>query len=231
MLITAFITGLVGSLHCLGMCSPIAMALPRSGNTILALLPGRLLYNLGRIITYSAMGAIVGLLGYSMQLTGMQQSLSVVLGVLLLLLALFSLNVEKRFFAIPVVERFMGKIRARLGTYFGNPSPGSLLSIGMLNGLLPCGFVYLALSGAAVQGHVIDSMSYMVFFGLGTAPMMLFMGLAGLRLPKTLKSKVRPLLSAFAIAFALLLIARGLALDIPYISPAAPSAEVASSCG
>ena len=231
MLLTAFITGLVGSLHCLGMCGPIALALPRSGNALIGILPGRVLYNLGRVSTYTILGALAGILGHSARFAGIQQSLSVFLGILLLVLALFSLNVEKRFFAIPVVERLLGKLRARLGRYLGNPSPGNFLSIGILNGLLPCGFVYLGLAGAASQGHIIDSMAFMAVFGLGTIPMMLGLGILGQKLPIGIKSKVRPFLTAFAIAFALLLIVRGLDLGIPYISPSAPNLDTIENCG
>jgi sulfite exporter TauE/SafE len=231
MLLAAFITGLVGSLHCLGMCGPIAMALPRSGHTLIAVMPGRLLYNLGRVTTYSLLGGLAGLLGHSAKLAGFQQSLSIGLGIALLLLALFSINAEKRFFSIPAVERMMGRLRARLGKYFGNPAPGNFMAIGLLNGLLPCGFVYLALAGAAAQGHIVDSMTFMAFFGLGTIPMMMGISLLAIKMPQGMKSKVRPFLTAFAVAFALLLIVRGMRLDIPYISPATPSAEVAAGCG
>ena len=231
MLLAAFITGLVGSLHCLGMCGPIALALPRKSSALAVILPGRLLYNMGRVMTYTLLGGLAGLIGHSAQLAGFQQSLSIILGIALLLLALFSVNAEKRFFSIPAVERGMGKLRAQLGKYFGNPAPGNFLAIGLLNGLLPCGFVYLALAGALAQGHVVDSMTFMAFFGLGTIPMMLGISVLGGKMPQALKSKVRPFLTAFAVAFALLLIVRGLGLGIPYISPATPSVEVAEGCG
>lgn len=228
MLLTAFITGLVGSLHCVGMCGPIALALPRGGHVI----QDQLVYNLGRTVTYSMLGAVVGIIGFSIRWGGLQQVFSVAMGVSLLILALFSLQAESRFMQIPVIAKVMVKLRKGFGKLMGNPRPQNFFAIGLLNGLLPCGFVYLALAGAATQGHWIDSVTFMACFGLGTLPLMLGLRLSGQMLPGTWRAKLRPLLTGFAVVFACILIMRGLSLDIPYLSPVIPTAEIApQGCG
>ena len=112
---TAFIVGLVGSLHCVGMCGPIALALPKGGPSQLRFPTGRVLYNTGRVLTYTLMGFVWGLLGQGISLAGYQQGLSLALGVSLLLALLVSVNLESRFIAIPLIDRLMLRLRKALG--------------------------------------------------------------------------------------------------------------------
>jgi len=223
-MLLAFLTGLFSSLHCVGMCGPIALALPKGNQGRSAFVANRLLYNFGRTLTYILLGVVVGLLGESIAFSGYQQGLSIALGIGLLIVGLLSLNNENRFLALPWLDKLMLRLRKALGRRLGNPTPKATLSIGVLNGFLPCGFVYLALSGAAISGNVLDAASYMAFFGLGTIPMMLSVSLMGGLLKPEARRRLRPVMHAFVLIFATLLILRGLNLGIPYISPELPAA-------
>ena len=136
----AFVVGLGGSFHCVGMCGPIALALPRQ-NRRRSFIVGRLLYNAGRITTYMILGGICGTLGYAAHWTGFQQSLSILLGITLILGV-----------AIPALSRRVGSmpgltwIKNKLAYLLQARSQSTLYMIGVLNGLLPCGFLYVGLS-------------------------------------------------------------------------------------
>ncbi|MBX3102577.1 MAG: sulfite exporter TauE/SafE family protein [Bacteroidetes bacterium] len=213
--LTAIVMGLAGSLHCAGMCGPLALALPGRG-AWRQLLGGRLLYNIGRTVTYSLMGAIVGLLGFGLAASPLQQYLSVLSGVVILLLLLFSATLERA--GSGPLGRLSFAVRSRLGRLLGSrPGLAGQFAIGLVNGLLPCGLVYAALAGAAGTGGVGSGMLFMALFGLGTLPMMLALSLAGRRLFSI--PGARRLVRISTVAIALLLIIRGLNLGIPYVSP------------
>lgn len=224
LMLLAFLTGLFSSLHCVGMCGPIALALPKGYKGRSAFVGSRLLYNFGRTLTYIALGIVVGLFGESIAFSGYQQGISIALGIALLIAGLLSLNNENRFLALPFLDKFMLRLRKALGKRLGNPSPKATLSIGVLNGFLPCGFVYLALSGAAISGNVLDAASYMALFGIGTMPLMLSVSLMGGLVRPEWRRRLRPVMHVFVLAFATLLILRGMNLGIPYISPELPVA-------
>ena len=219
MIYTAFILGLTSSLHCVGMCGPIALALPGRGQALAQIAPGRMLYHLGRLTTYMMLGALVGVFGAGFSLAGYQQGLSIVLGVLLLVLALGTLSVESRFLSIPVVDRLMGRLKRRMGRLLQRDSAPGMYNLGILNGFLPCGFVYLGLAGALATGDAWQSMAYMGLFGLGTWPAMVTLSLAGPFLSDRVRRASRPIMLGVTLAFASLLILRGLGLGIPYLSP------------
>jgi uncharacterized protein len=211
---TGFLFGLLGSAHCAGMCGPIAVALPGSDRNGMALFSGRLLYNTGRTLTYMLMGVAAGLLGLGAALAGYQGGLSVFAGTVILLMLIF----RTRFFSTSTVFR-SEYFRSLFGRLLKSPGNGSLFSLGILNGFLPCGLVYLALAGSAAAGSLLNSVLYMGLFGLGTIPMMLALSLA----PGWLKPEARRRLTKFipvgAALVAVLLILRGLSLGIPFISP------------
>jgi uncharacterized protein len=217
--ITAFVLGLTSSLHCVGMCGPIALAMPGRGRSLAQVLPGRLSYHLGRLTTYATLGALVGLFGEGFSLAGYQQGLSIALGVLLLLLALGTASVESQFLSIPAVSRLMGRLKRGMGRLLQRDSAPSLFNLGILNGLLPCGFVYLGLAGALATGEFWQGTAYMALFGLGTWPAMLTLSLIGPFVSDRLRRAARPVMLGVTLAFATLLILRGLDLGIPYLSP------------
>ncbi|MBI5802255.1 MAG: sulfite exporter TauE/SafE family protein [Verrucomicrobia bacterium] len=213
---TAFLLGFVGSAHCAGMCGPLALALPATGNTRATFLAGRLLYNLGRIVTYAALGAVFGLLGQSFALAGFQRWISLAAGAVILL----SLFASSRFtLGLPAITA-VGWLKSALGNLLRQRSPGAVFTLGILNGLLPCGLVYAACAGATATGHFLSGTLVMLTFGLGTVPMMLGLSLAGPRLHTTLRFKLQRLVPVSLAIVGVLLVLRGLALGIPYLSPA-----------
>ena len=215
MLWTAFMLGLAGSLHCAGMCGPLALALPHPGGGASGFVASRLAYNAGRIVTYSLMGLLFGLLGKSLALVGIQRWLSIGAGSLILLGLLFSTRLGA---GTPVVRAVL-RLKSTFGRLLQRRTLGSLGLLGLLNGLLPCGLVYAAGAGAAATGGLLTAMEYMALFGLGTLPLMLGIGLSGRAMPVLFRSRLQQLVPASVALVAVLLILRGLALGIPYLSP------------
>lgn len=211
----AFMVGLVGSLHCVGMCGPIAIALPYSDNSRVNTFGNVLLYNFGRIITYGVLGLMFGILGASFSLGGFQQWMSIIVGVLFFLAAVFSFNIENSLMKWGWTGRIFFFVKSRLSIFLQKKSMQSLFFIGLLNGLLPCGLVYMALAGALVSGSVIDGVGWMVMFGLGTVPLMMVVALSGNFFKPYLRRFYTKAYPAFLLAFALLFIGRGLGVEIP----------------
>ncbi len=216
---TAFLFGLMSSLHCGGMCGPIALSLPTANMPRWQYISGRVLYNVGRVITYILLGGLLGLFGRGLSLAGVQQGLSIALGTGILLMVLFSYNPDRLFQKIPVFRKLQGMLIRQFQKILRNASLSSMFLVGILNGLLPCGVVYIALTGALATGSALSGMGYMALFGLGTLPVMLAISLAGAVVSLSFKNILRKLTPAVMIFFAALLILRGLNLDIPYISP------------
>jgi len=212
---TAFLLGFVGSAHCAGMCGPLALALPATDRTRATFLAGRMLYNTGRILTYAALGAISGLIGQSFALAGLQRWISLAAGAAVLI----SLLASSRFaLGIPATKA-VGWLKSGFGKLLRQRSLSSVFLLGLLNGLLPCGLVYVAAAGATASGHFLDGIESMAVFGLGTVPMMLAFGLVGPKLQFALRFKLQRLIPASLAIVGTLLVLRGLALGIPYLSP------------
>jgi uncharacterized protein len=228
LIVTAFMMGLVGSFHCVGMCGPIALSLPLKHDSDWAKFSGALFYNSGRVVTYAAFGFIFGVIGKSVALFGYQQLLSVVLGILII----FFIILPKRFSALKnqnSVLKFFEKLRSGLGRLFQKKNYSSLFSIGLLNGLLPCGLVYMAAAVAVSAGDVKSSILFMAFFGLGTLPMMWSIAFFGNYVSIGVRQKIRKAYPYFMTLLACLLILRGMGLGIPYVSPKAEH-RVVQSC-
>jgi len=215
-LLTGFIIGLFGSFHCIGMCGPIALALPTSGKHILG---GRIIYNFGRILTYSLLGLLFGLLGNRLALFGLQQVLSISLGVVILISVFLPYKYKSKIMAGTGLNGFFGSLKAAFSRLFRNHSTSSLLAIGVLNGLLPCGFVYIGITGAIALGEASKGLLFMAMFGLGTVPVMLGASLAGGFVNLKLRTRLRKMVPAFTLLIAAIFILRGLNLGIPYLSP------------
>ena len=180
MLWAGFLFGLLGSFHCVGMCGAIALALPgRADAAPLRHAGGRLLYNLGRVTTYATLGAGAGLVGHGLRLAGVQQSLSIASGVLILLLVAVPERYSSRVGHLLGLNTPLGWVKTTLGRLFQQASWPALYATGLLNGLLPCGLVYLALAGALSAPGVAGAAAYMACFGLGTLPLMFRFGAGG----------------------------------------------------
>ena len=216
---TAFIFGLLGSVHCVGMCGPIVIALPGSEMSRSSYLISRILYNLGRAVTYALMGALVGWIGQTIVFAGYQSLLSISLGILILLMIFFPALLSKKLIKIKAVDNLVTKIKAYWGRLFRNHNLLSLFAIGILNGFLPCGFVYIALASAASTATVINGSLYMFMFGLGTIPILLATSYLGKLIRFSGKRFIRNLIPAAGVVLALLIVLRGMSLGIPFISP------------
>ncbi len=229
---TALALGLLSSLHCIGMCGPIALALPLNRNSPTKALAGNLLYQLGRISTYVTLGLIFGLLGKSLQLAGFQKSVSIGLGLLMIVFALLPARIANKFLATRYIYKWLTKLKGALGGLLKNRNTKTLYLIGLLNGLLPCGMVYLALAGAIASGTALNGALFMLLFGLGTTPLMIVGAQLGNFIKAGLRTKLRKALP-YALAFmGVLFVLRGLELGIPYISPAEGSlhTQTTKSC-
>lgn len=219
MLWAGFLFGLLGSFHCVGMCGAIALALPGAGSPSGRYVAGRVLYNLGRVTTYTLLGAAAGLLGQGLRLAGWQQSLSLLSGGLILLLVVSPERWLSRAAAFLKLDGVLARVKNQLVYFYQRPSLGALYTTGLLNGLLPCGMVYLALAGALSVPGVVGAMQYMALFGLGTLPLMLALSLSGQLVPFAWRARMRQAVPVLATSLALLFIMRGLGLGIPYLSP------------
>jgi uncharacterized protein len=218
LVIAAFAMGLLGSFHCIGMCGPLALSLPLSNDDFWSKFSGALTYNAGRIVTYSVLGVLFGTVGQTAGLFGYQQWLSVLLGILII----FFIILPKKITAFKknnFLLLFFEKIRAVLGQLFFKKNYASLFSIGLLNGLLPCGLVYMAAAGAVATGSIFNSMIFMAFFGVGTLPVMWSVAFFGNYMSIGTRQKIRRLYPYMMTLMACLLILRGLGLGIPYMSP------------
>jgi sulfite exporter TauE/SafE len=217
--ISALTLGLLGSFHCVGMCGPIALAIPLKTDSWLARIFGGVLYNLGRAITYAVMGAVFGLLGRGLVMSGFQQWVSIIMGAIMILSVITPSIYKNRFNADKGVFSFVGKLKMSLGKLFAQRSYGSLLMIGLLNGLLPCGLVYFAIAGAIATGSSASGSLFMFIFGLGTLPMLLAISLLGNMITLELRKKITKLIPYAIVFIGVLFILRGLSLGIPYLSP------------
>ncbi len=216
---TGFLIGFAGSLHCVGMCGPIVLALPGAQDNKMRLLISRLLYNTGRTITYGFMGLVMGLIGETISLTGFQQPVSIALGVLILLAVILPSAFMQRFYPADSYGRLTQKLKDLFGRFFGRNTYSSLLVIGLLNGFLPCGLVYMALAGSLAAGGILPGVSYMLLFGLGTIPVLLAMSFLGNFIGLRIRRHINRLLPVGAALIAVLFIFRGLGLGIPLLSP------------
>ncbi len=223
-LAAAIVLGFLGSFHCIGMCGPIALALPVHNKPFLLKHSLIILYNLGRITTYATFGLLAGIAGESFAVAGLQQGLSITVGVLLLA-SVF----------LPFKNSFSGYsfflwIRTTLGRLFSKGIPSSLFLVGLLNGFLPCGLVYTGIAGATATGDVLKGTLFMAAFGLGTVPMMFALPLIGSGVSVSARSRIRKATPVMIALMGLLLILRGLNLGIPYLSPAIDHSTRSISC-
>jgi len=208
--------GGIGSVHCIGMCGPLALSLPVVTPNHTSRFISTLLYNVGRISMYAALGALLGVIGSSAAFFGYQQWLSIIMGVLIVLFILFP---KKDFTGKNMIAAFFQKIRIRLSNLFAQKKYRSVFFIGLLNGLLPCGLVYLAIAAAISTGSVARSSLFMAGFGAGTLPVMWTIAFFGGIMKANFRQKIRSIYPYLMAVVAALLIIRGLGLNISHISP------------
>jgi hypothetical protein len=217
--ITAFILGAAGSLHCIGMCGPIALSMPVWNGQSPAKSFSIIAYFLGKTLSYGLLGLLFGWLGQQLFMAGFQQVLSMALGLCMLVFSIATLWKPVIFHQNKLTQRIGDLLSPWMGRFIGSRKPYASLVLGGLNGFLPCGLVYTSLSAAMATGDAFIAAAFMMVFGLATMPLMLFFLLFTNQLGFRYRMAVRKSLPYFTALVAMLLIVRGLGLGIPYISP------------
>jgi sulfite exporter TauE/SafE len=217
-LLSGFSLGLISSLHCVGMCGPLMLALPVRHLNRVKQLTAIFLYNIGRVFTYSLIGVLVGLAGRRIYLAGLQQWLSITMGIAILVIALTYFFWKKSLQPAWMVKAHI-RIQEAMSVLLQTKSNAGYFLLGATNGLLPCGMVYMAIAGAFMAPVIEQSIFFMLFFGAGTLPAMLAFGYFGMRVSLSARQKMRKALPVFVIGVAIWLILRGMNLGIPFVSP------------
>ena len=219
MLYTALFFGLISSFHCIGMCGPIAMMLPVDHKNPSKKALQILTYHLGRLTAYGSLGLIFGILGRGFYLAGLQQTISITVGILMILIVVIPEKIFAKYNLSRPIYQLISKVKTALGSQFKRKSADALFTIGFLNGLLPCGLVYAALFGAIAMQNVTLSISYMLLYGLGTIPMMSAVVYVSNFLSFPVRNKLQKVIPIVSVIIGTLFILRGLGLDISYVSP------------
>ncbi len=219
MLISGFILGLMGSLHCVGMCGPIAFMLPVDRENNFNKGFQITLYHIGRILAYTSIGLLIGALGRGLNLFGIQQQISIFIGILMILVIVLPYFISFKKGASNLYSKYLLKIRSGMGQLFKKRSADAFLTMGFLNGYLPCGLVYLGVLGALAMESLWTSAIYMVLFGIGTVPLMTITVYLGNFLNAKARKKIKQLIPVAVVIIGVLFILRGLGLGIPFISP------------
>lgn len=219
----AFIIGLLGSLHCVGMCGPLAFALESKHEKPILMVFQKLSYNIGRAISYASLGLLIGLIGKQFWIAGFQQGISILSGLLIIVVSLprvltiFKYHLKAPKIIINTISHLLSKSIAKQNGHF---------FIGLLNGFLPCGFVYLGLATAVNTNSALQSTLFMFVFGIGTLPLM-FASMVGINFAKpAIRNQINKILPILTIFLGLWFILRGLNLNIPYLSPEITSTTV-----
>jgi len=214
----ALLLGALSSAHCVGMCGPIALAVPSSRMSWNGRLFDALLLNGGRVLTYALLGALFGTFGRGLHMAGLQQALSIIMGVLMVLAVLVPALFRRDLFTTAALGG-LGRLRSALARNLRRTSPEGLLLTGLLNGLLPCGMVYFAVAGALVQDGPVHGALFMLAFGAGTWPALFAVRLGGGLLTGAWRSGARKAAPYVFALLGVLFILRGMGLGIPYVSP------------
>ncbi|MCC6401337.1 MAG: sulfite exporter TauE/SafE family protein [Flavobacteriales bacterium] len=218
-MVPALVLGVLGSAHCVAMCGPLHLAVGQGG----APMRTTVLLNTGRVITYMVIGALFGLFGRGLGLAGVQRFVAIALAVLMLA-ALVVPALAARLHRPMVPSAWVARLRSAVARRLRRSSAPAVLITGMLNGLLPCGMVYVAVAGALAQEGPMNGALFMAAFGAGTWPALFAVRSAGATLGARFRTRLARWAPAGYVLMAALLLVRGLALDIPYLSP--PDVEV-----
>lgn len=197
------------------MCGALALLVPVTGRKLSQRVISRMTYNAGRLLTYAVLGALFGLFGKAFAIAGLQRWFSITAG----LLIIFGLVLSTRSVVSGPMARGVAWLKPKFGALLRKRTLASIAGLGVLNGLLPCGLVYIACAGSATTGNVFGAVKYMIAFGLGTMPMLLAIGIGGASINLS-SLRLNRLVPTVAVIAGMLLILRGLALGIPYVSPA-----------
>ncbi|WP_018615354.1 sulfite exporter TauE/SafE family protein [Segetibacter koreensis] len=217
--ISALVLGLLSSFHCVSMCGAIAFSLPTQHLSPTKKLFGILLYNSGRIFTYALLGMLVGIAGRQLYIGGFQQWFSIIAGAGILIIVIQSF-LGLPVFHLPGFKKVNGLVQKLIIRFIKKPSFPGIFSLGIANGLLPCGLVYLAITGAMAVGSITGAATFMVAFGMGTFPALFLLSYFGFLISITTRNTIKKSVPFVVALMGILLIVRGMGLNIPYLSPA-----------
>jgi sulfite exporter TauE/SafE len=226
--ISGFILGSISSFHCVGMCGPLALSLPLGGYSPLKKIYGVLLYNIGRVVTYSLLGLLFGFMGRQIFIAGFQQWFSMLIGVFII--ACFILGSIRKVSSFRPANQFYIKVQSLVAGFLRYRHLGGFFLTGLANGLLPCGMVYLAITGALAASNSWSGMEFMAAYGLGTMPALLMLSFAGMVISIRSRNLIRKLSPYAFLLMGVLLILRGLNLGISYLSPFFSTNPAAVDC-
>lgn len=217
-LLSGLALGAISSFHCIGMCGPLALALPLQYLPPYQKVTGIFLYNIGRVFTYSLLGLFFGFVGRQIYLGGLQQWFSICIGCIILIGVIHPLLFKKQY-RLQFIDAANLKLQQFIGKYILQKQLYGLFLIGAANGLLPCGMVYFAIAAALATGSVEGGVAFMAFFGLGTIPLMLSLSYFGFMIGISVRRNIQKAVPFLIATMAILLILRGMNLGIPYVSP------------
>ncbi len=218
-LLSGFLIGLVGSLHCIGMCGPIVLAISSVDQKPSVLVLQRVLYHFGKALTYALMGTVFGLLGTHIKLSGMQQAASIGIGAVIVIWILLPVSIKSKFSNLSLVNRYNAQVKSTLSKVLSSGRTRPYFVIGLVNGFLPCGLVYAGLAGAVATGDPLQGFFYMFLFGVGTMPALFIFSFAPALRKYLPKLNTRKLIPALSLVLGIIFILRGLNLGIPFVSP------------
>jgi sulfite exporter TauE/SafE len=226
LILSALGLGFASGFHCIGMCGPIALSMGLTKKQSTNFYLQNLTYQFGRITTYSILGGILGIIGEGFEMVGFQQYLTIAVGILLILMAVFSFGGKDFASKLPFLSSFLFKVKMKLSKLLQKADYRSRYATGLLNGLLPCGMVYMALTASLAAGGIVQSAGFMALFGLGTLPFMFLVVLVGNLMTSALRLKILKIVPVMMIILGGLFILRGMELGIPYVSPQKASMQV-----
>ena len=216
MIYLALSLGFFGSMHCIGMCGPLALGVSKLAysnqrNYFISSFK----YNIGRVVTYTLLGLVFGLVGQTLIMSGFQRIFSILAGLVLIVLFLFSLDFEQFLRKSKFLNRGLSKISVLISETTSSRWMKMPFAFGLANGLLPCGLVYLALAGSLTYGGVEEGMLFMFLFGISTIPALFILAIGGNFLSGKFRISLRKLLPFIQLIMGAYLIYRGIAVGIP----------------
>lgn len=228
-IISALALGTLSSFHCVGMCGAIAFSLPTNHLPPAKKLAGIFLYNIGRIGMYALLGLLFGLIGRQISLAGFQQTFSIIAGIVILAILLQSVF-KKSFLHIHAFDQFNFRIQQFIASYIQKRRLYGTLWLGAANGLLPCGMVYLAVTGALASGSTTNGVLFMTAFGFGTFPAMFLLSWFGFIVSVSARNTMKKIVPWFVAIMAVLLILRGVGFGMPHTSAFLPDSRHMINC-
>lgn len=212
----AFTLGLFGSLHCIGMCGPLAIAFTnKTHSSKVGELYTALSYNFGKTLTYIAIGLLFGIVGSLITINNLQSIFSIILGSILVISFLFSIDIERSINKSNLLDKYYNKVRQLLTNMMAKAKHYPTFLLGMANGLLPCGLVYLAIAGSLSTGSLLGGALFMLFFGIGTMPAMIALIIGSKSVPFIWRKNFKSVLSYITLLFGGFLIYRGFMVETP----------------